>query len=43
MPWEWITDETRSVEDYTGYFNTTEGVLATLPGIGLNPWRDSPR
>jgi hypothetical protein len=42
VPWEWITDETRSVEDYTGYRTIKEGVLATLPGIGLDPWRHSP-
>lgn len=42
VPWEWITDETRSVEDYTGYKTIKEGVLATLPGIGLNPWHYSP-
>jgi hypothetical protein len=39
IPWDWIIDETRSVEDYTGYRNIKEGVLATLPGIPLDPWR----
>jgi hypothetical protein len=42
VPWEWITDETRSVEDYTGYRTIKGGVLATLPGIGLNPWHYRP-
>ena len=32
-------DETRSLEDYTGYPTVLEGVLATLPRITLDPWR----
>jgi hypothetical protein len=39
VPWEWIIDETRSVEDYTGYRSVKEGVLARLPYIKLDPWR----
>jgi hypothetical protein len=39
VPWRWIIDETRSVEDYSGYRSIKEGVLATLPGIPLDPWR----
>ncbi len=39
VPWDWIVDETRSVEDYTGYPSIKEGVLATLPYIELDPWR----
>ena len=42
VPWEWITDETRTIEDYTGYQTVKQGVLTTLPGIGLNPWHYSP-
>jgi hypothetical protein len=40
IPWEWIVDETRSVEDYTGYPSVKEGVLAKLPYIRIDPWRD---
>jgi hypothetical protein len=40
IPWGWILDETRSVEDYTGYPSIREGVLAKLPYINLDPWRD---
>jgi hypothetical protein len=39
IPWDWIVDETRSLEDYTGYPTILDGVLATLPHITLDPWR----
>jgi hypothetical protein len=39
IPWDWIVDETRSVEDYTGYPTVKEGVLAQLPDIKLDPWQ----
>jgi hypothetical protein len=38
IPWDWLVDETRSVEDYTGYASIQEGMLAILPGIKLDPW-----
>ena len=38
IPWGWIIDETRSLEDYTGYPTVLDGVLAQLPYIGLDPW-----
>ena len=39
IPWNWLTDETRSVKDFTGYPSIREGVLAQLPYIALDPWR----
>jgi hypothetical protein len=39
IPWHWIVDETRSLDDYTGYRSIKEGVLAKLPYINLDPWR----
>jgi hypothetical protein len=39
IPWEWIVDETRQIEDYSGYASVFEGVLAQLPYIRLDPWR----
>jgi hypothetical protein len=42
IPWEWIVDETRSVEDYTGYASVLEGMLAQLPHIRLDPWNERP-
>ena len=40
VPWDWITDETRSLEDYTGYASIKDGVLAKLPYVKIDPWRD---
>jgi hypothetical protein len=39
IPWPWIVDETRSLEDYTGYPSVLQGVLAKLPYVNLDPWR----
>jgi hypothetical protein len=39
IPWGWIVDETRAVENYTGFASIKEGVLAYLPHIKLDPWR----
>jgi hypothetical protein len=39
IPWGDIDDETRSLEDYTGYASIKDGVLARLPHIALDPWR----
>jgi len=39
IPWDWIVDETRSLDDYTGYGSIKDGVLAQLPYITLDPWR----
>jgi hypothetical protein len=40
--WGDIVDETRELEDYTGYASVHEGVLATLPHVRLDPWNGSP-
>jgi hypothetical protein len=40
VPWEWINDETRSFEDYTGCVSVKDGVLSELPHIRINPWCD---
>jgi hypothetical protein len=40
IPWSWIADETRKVEDYTGDPSIKDGVLAQLPLIALDPWGD---
>jgi hypothetical protein len=41
IPWDWIVDETRSLEDYTGYSLIKQGVLSRLPYINLDPWLGS--
>jgi hypothetical protein len=42
IPWGWIVDETRSLDDYTGYKTIKDGVLGELPHIALDPWRSRP-
>jgi hypothetical protein len=39
VPWDWIVDETRSLDDYTGSSSIKQGMLDVLPGITLDPWR----
>jgi hypothetical protein len=38
VPWDWITDETRSIENYSGSASIAEGVLNRLAYIDLDPW-----
>jgi len=40
VPWDWIVDETRSLDDYTGYKSVRDGVHAQLEHINIDPWRD---
>jgi len=42
IPWEWIIDEKRSLDDYTGSQTIRQGVLDALPYIALDPWRSRP-
>jgi hypothetical protein len=42
IPWDWLVDETRTVEDYTGYPSIREGVLEQLEHIRLDPWHGRP-
>jgi hypothetical protein len=39
VPWDWIVDETRSLEDYTGYDTIKDGALLALLSIKLDAWR----
>jgi hypothetical protein len=38
IPWNWIVDETRSLDDYSGYESVKEGLVAILDAVRLNPW-----
>jgi hypothetical protein len=38
VPWNWIVDETRSLDDYTGSTSIRQGALDMLPHITLDPW-----
>ena len=40
VPWDWIVDETRSLDDYTGYPTIKQGVIETVPHVALDPWRE---
>jgi hypothetical protein len=40
VPWDWIVDEARSLDDFTGYPSVTDGVQAQLPYVRLDPWDD---
>jgi len=39
VPWDWVVDETRSVENYSGYPSVKAGLLAQLPYITIDPWK----
>ena len=39
VPWQWITDETRSLNDYTGWSSLKEWASASVRYVRLDPWR----
>jgi hypothetical protein len=39
IPWDWIVDETRALDSYTGYASVRQGVIDQLRWITLDPWR----
>jgi hypothetical protein len=42
VPWDWIVDETRSLEAYIGSKSVHEGTVDALRNVVLDPWRGSP-
>ena len=40
IPWDWIVDETRSLDDFTGYTSVADGVDAFMNVIRLDRWND---
>jgi hypothetical protein len=38
VPWEWIVDETRSMDSYSGHASIKEGLEARLKYVRLDPW-----
>jgi hypothetical protein len=42
VPWEYIVDETRTLDDYTGYPTIIDGVVAGLDQFALDAWRGEP-
>jgi hypothetical protein len=39
VPWHWIVDETRSLDDFTGYPTILAGVLEKLEYVRVDPWK----
>jgi hypothetical protein len=39
VPWDWIVDETRSLEDYTGWSSIKDWAVNSVLYIRLDPWR----
>src|SRR5438874_682616 len=39
IPWDWIVDETRTLEDYSGSSSIKQAVLDYLPHARLDPWQ----
>jgi hypothetical protein len=42
IPWNWIVDETRDLDDYTGSASIKDWVLEVLPGARLDAWGGEP-
>jgi hypothetical protein len=42
VPWHWIVDETRSLNDYSGSASVAEAVLERLPYMSIDPWHGLP-
>jgi hypothetical protein len=38
VPWDWIVDETRSLDDFTGASSVRDWMLEVLPQARLDPW-----
>jgi hypothetical protein len=38
VPWDWIVDETRSLDSYTGHDSIKDGVIDLLETIRIDPW-----
>jgi hypothetical protein len=39
IPWDWVADETRSLEDFSGSPSIKQAVLDYLPAARLDPWQ----
>jgi hypothetical protein len=42
IPWEWIDDETRKFEDFTGWSSIKEWATTMVAHVRLCPWRGRP-
>jgi hypothetical protein len=39
IPWDWLDDETRKFEDFTGWGSINEWAMTSVPYVRLDPWR----
>jgi hypothetical protein len=39
VPWEWLTDETRSLSDYTGWGSVNAWATTMVEHVRLDPWK----
>jgi hypothetical protein len=42
VPWDWIVDETRSLDDYTGWNSVTQWATTMVEHVRLCPWHGRP-
>lgn len=42
VPWDWITDETRSLDDYTGWPSINTWATTSVKHVRLDPWQGRP-
>ena len=42
VPWDWIVDETRSLDDFTGSSTVRQWMLDVLQAARLDPWDGDP-
>lgn len=42
VPWDWISDETRTLNNYTGEADLKQGLSEALDQLRLDPWDGSP-
>jgi hypothetical protein len=38
IPWQWIIDESRDLDDFSGWPTVLDGVVVYVETIGLDPW-----
>jgi hypothetical protein len=43
VPWDWIVDETRSLDDYTGWPTIKEAAMSSARYARLDPWKGRKR
>src|SRR5262245_50647339 len=42
IPWGWLGDETRKLDDFTGWGSISEWAIKSVPHVRLCPWNGRP-